>query len=270
MRSRVLTSAILLAFAAGASASSAEDNLAPAGSIPGVAYAMVSDGSNFEYATIRFGSGVVDIGPLQTYFFSGGFVQNDFTHEYAIDYPNADLYSIDTSNASTALIGNVAVGSGEVIHAGPRWDPVGGESFLVATDTSCDNSTLYTIDVSTAAATEVGSSSGTCIVAIAIDPTGALYGLDLTSDTLMAIDKLSGAAQPIAPLGADLALVVGMDFNPADGKLYVVGEDAVTRDEGIYVLGTGGLTLVGPTSIFGPFAFAVDSETIFFNGFELP
>lgn len=268
MKSRHLAMATVLALATGPSAGS-ERRVAPAAPFPGFAYAGVLSGSHSEYARIFFGSNTVDVGRLQTYFFSGGFANNDFTHEYAVGYPSADLYSIDTSDASTTLIGNIGLKNEGTVR-GPRWDPISGESFLMAPDASCGASTLYTIDLSTAATTLVGTSSGTCIVAIAIDPMGIMYGVDLVAGEVVSISKLDGSTQEVMPLGFDVAQVIGMDFNPADGSLYLIAEDLATRSEGIYVVGGAGVVLLGPTDVYGPFAFAVDSDRVFFNGFEVP
>lgn len=268
MKHKHLVAAVLLAIGTDISAASDQQRAVQTAPFPGLAYAAISP--SFEYGRFLFGSGTEDVGPLQTYFFSGGFANNDFTHEYAMDYPSADLYSIDTSDASTTLIGNIGLPNTEIAGAGPKWDPISGNSFLVATDGSCGESSLYTVDLSTAATTLVGISSGTCIVAMAIDPMGLMYGIDIVGGNMVIIDKLSGEAQVIAPLGVDFYPEIAMDINPADGALYIIGTDRATSSHNIYVFGEGGLVSLGPTTAYGPFAFAVDSGSIFFNGFEVP
>jgi len=260
---------MLLAIGTDASPGSDLQRAVQTAPFPGLAYAQVPATSGFEYGRILFGSGTVDVGPLQSYFFCGGFADNDFTHEYAIDYPFADLYSIDTSDASTTLIGNIQLSSGDSARAGPRWDPTSGESFLMAVDDSCSQSTLYTVDLSTAATTPIGISSGTCIVAIAIDPAGIMYGVDIVGEQMVVVDKSNGATQVIGSLGVEFNHPVAMDVNPLDGALYAIGFDDATLTQNIYVF-DGALVPLGPTDIYGPFAFAVDSGSIFFNGFELP
>jgi hypothetical protein len=260
---------MLLAIGTDASAGSDLQRAVQTAPFPGLAYAQVPAASGFEYDRILFGSGTVDVGPLQSYFFSGGFADNDFTHEYAIDYPFANLYSIDTSDASTTLIGNINLSSGDSARAGPRWDPTSGESFLMAVDDSCSQSTLYAVDLSTAATTPIGISSGTCIVAIAIDPAGIMYGVDIVGEQMVVVDKSNGQAQVIASLGVQFNHPVAMDVNPVDGALYIIGFDDATFTQNIYVF-DGALVPLGPTDASGPFAFAVDSDIVFFNGFELP
>ena len=128
MKHRHLVAAVLLAIGADASAGSSPQRAVQTAPFPGLAYAAIAPSS--EYGRFLFGSGTEDVGPLQTYFFSGGFANNDFTHEYAVDYPSADLYSIDTSDASTTLIGNIGLPHTEIAGAGPKWDPISGNSFL--------------------------------------------------------------------------------------------------------------------------------------------
>jgi hypothetical protein len=129
--------------------------------------------------------------PIATFsnmFFDGTFANNDFTREYAADYPAGDLYTIDTTTGAQALIGSTGTPPGSV--TGIRWDSSTGNTYLMAS--TCSGSTLYTMDLSSGATTLVGSSSGTCIIDIAIDPSGLMYGVDIVADTLVAIDKTTG------------------------------------------------------------------------------
>jgi hypothetical protein len=257
--------ATLLSIATSAPARSPESNRQRvAASGPVAAYGEISSVSGFDY--IRFLDGPsVTIGPLDIALTSGGFANNDFTREYAISYPAGDLVAIDTSTAAVTSIGDPDIGT---TTAGPRWDGSTGQSYLTSTD--CSSSTLYTIDLASAATTRVGSSTGTCIVALAIDSSGAMYGVDAALGTLVSINKATGSVQTIGSLGVETGFQVGfvaMDVSPADDSLWLITSDylyAVDRT-------TGSAQAIAAGTPVAAFAFAIlpaATDTIFTDGFD--
>ena len=107
---------------------------------------------------------------------------------------------------------------------------------------------LGTIDVSTGALTELGSTGvGCCGNGIAFSTGGALYHAN--DFELSLLDQLTGAATPLQtldfPIGQVFPRVNAMDFDPATGTLYA----AVRRDFASYLatidLGTGAVTSIG-------------------------
>ena len=232
---------------------------------PVAAYGETSSASGFDYIRFLDGPGVT-IGPLDVALTSGGFANNDFTREYAISYPAGDLVAIDTSTAAITSIGDPGIGTST---AGPRWDGSTGQSYITSTD--CSTSTLYTIDLATAAATPVGSSTGTCIIALAIDSSGAMYGVDGALNTFVSINKATGGVQPIGSLGANIGFQdVGMDVDPATGSLYLVTSDDLYAVD----TSTGSAQVIGPMDPpVSAFAFATlpaQPDTIFTDGFDGP
>ncbi len=198
---------------------------------------------------------------MTTSFFAGTFANNDFSTEYAISNPGNDLYAIDTATGAIEAVGPTGL-DGNV--SGMRWDASTGVAYAMAE--SCGTaSSLYTIDLGTGATTLVGSSSGTCIIDIAIDPDGNLYGVDLMPYALVAIDKTTGATQPIGSLGFNAGYAEGLDFDPSTGTLYFAGYDTDTFLGGMYTidLATGAATLIGPIGPDGDemdaFAIAIPS-----------
>jgi hypothetical protein len=224
-------------------------NRAPLGGVP--AYGETFGGSGFNYVSFDASApGTLNtITALSSYFFAGTFASNDFTVEYAVDYPAGDLYGIDTATGATQLIGNTGVTGGTI--SGIRWDPTSGLTYLMSPSGSCGSSTLYTLDLTTGATQLVGSSSGVCIIDIAIDPSGAMYGVDIIGDTLYNISKTDGSTQPVGSGlgGFNFNYAEGSDFDPSTGILYFAGFDLNTFQGAMYTIDTttGVATLVGPT-----------------------
>jgi hypothetical protein len=237
-----------------------------------IAYAEESGSGGFHYVRLTFdGSPPQDIGPpLSIYFWAGSFVDDDFSKEYVIDYPSADLYSINTSSAELTLVGNVSIPGGSP--RGMHWDPTNDTEFLIATDASCATSTLYTLDVSDASIVEVGSSLS-CIAGLAIDAKGRAFGIDLVANTLVSIDTATGAATTVGSgLGFDINFAIGgFDFDPATGILYLFAYNADTGENGVYTVDTttGIATLLAPNDVaLVALAFAQAPDPIFANGFD--
>jgi len=188
------------------------------------------------------------------------FVDNDFSQQYGIDYFEGDLYRISTSDGSSTLIGNTGlVSCCMVTPAGMRWDPTNGVTYLVISDYNARSSMLYTIDLSNASTTPVGPINA-LVRDIAIDRNGLMYGVDSDADTLVAIDKTSGAAEVIGSLGIDAVFGQGLDFDAETGVLYLnsMALDSAT----MYTVdpATGATTQVGPSAV------EVDSMAIAHSG----
>ena len=97
---------------------------------------------------------------------------------------------------------------------------------LYASSTSCGSaSSLYTVNQQTGATTRIGKITGAdCVIDIAIDRTGNLYGLDIVTNRLYQIDTTSGAGTPIGPIdaiGFDADYAQGMDFDQVTNILYL-------------------------------------------------
>jgi hypothetical protein len=229
------------------------------GAVP--AFAETLSSSPLAYVTFD-ASAPGTLTPIATFanmFFAGTFANNDFTRENAVDYPAGDLYTIDTTTGAQALIGSTGTPPGSV--TGIRWDSSTGNTYLMTT-TCGATSTLYTMDLTSGATTSVGSSSGTCIIDIAVDPSGLMYGVDIVADTLVAIDKTTGAAAAIGSIGFNANYAQGMDFDGSTGILYLAGFDGGSFTGNTYTVDlTSGLaTLISP--IGGGSGFETDAFAI--------
>src|SRR5690606_260339 len=73
----------------------------------------------------------------------------------------------------------------------------------------------------TGVTTEEGIIAGADImIAIAISPEGLMYGLDIGSDSLVAIDKTNAQQSVIGPVGLNANFAQDMDFDQSTGILY--------------------------------------------------
>jgi hypothetical protein len=177
-------------------------------------------------------------------YFAGDFLNGDFSQLYALDYGTNTLYSVSTTDAGVTTIGSSTPLSGE------SWSGMTGaaDGTLYASSTSCSRSTLYTINPATGAATEIGEiTNGACIIDIAINTAGEMYGVDIVTDALYQIDPATGAGVQVGSLGIVANYAQGMDFEEETGVLYWAAyNDTASQGElRIIDTATGASTLVG-------------------------
>ncbi len=150
-----------------------------------------------------------------------------FTNLFALErLTAATLFTLDTSTGAVTPIGpTVAFGPEEF--AGLGTDPTDGT--LYASSTDLTTSSLYTINPVTGTATRIGRiTRSPASIAIAFDPVGQLFGYDISNDSLMSINKSTGAGTIIGPLGFDANFAQGMDFDEIDGTCYLFAFNADT------------------------------------------
>lgn len=124
------------------------------------------------------------VGPSNGTFMTGLTFSLDFSTLYSFDSPGGPLLSVDPSDGSAVSIG-----------------PTGASLLDLATDgagnvygsgTGLSGAGLYSINVTTGAATSIGGTLG--FTAIAFDESDTLYGVEFSSDALYTIDVSDGAA----------------------------------------------------------------------------
>jgi len=224
---------------------SAKGRTSPFGGVPAYGETFTSSGFNYVSFDASNAGTLNTVAAMSQYFFAGTFASNDFSVEYAVDYPFGDLYGIDTATGATQLIGNTGVSGGTI--SGIRWDPTSGLTYLMSPSSSCGQSTLYTLDLSTGATQQVLVASGVCLIDIAIDPSGVMYSVDIVGDQTVIIDN--GAIQILGPTGFDFNFAEGMDIDPSTGIIYFAGFDLNTFQGGMYTIDptTGAATFLSPT-----------------------
>ncbi|MCF8056246.1 MAG: carboxypeptidase regulatory-like domain-containing protein [Desulfocapsa sp.] len=153
----------------------------------------------------------------ETDYFAGDFLNNDFSKMYVIDYGTNQLYSVSTQDASATLIGSTVPVSGQ------SWTGMTGavDGTLYASSSTCGTSTLYTVDTLTGTATSVGViSNAPCIIDIAINDSGEMFGVDIVNNNLVQINPATGAGTIVGSVGINANYAQGMDFEDGSDVLY--------------------------------------------------
>ena len=152
--------------------------------------------------------------------FAGDFLGDDYGTLYALSNVNpADLrlLRIDTVTGDVVDVGQAAA-TGAETWSGMTWDRTTGDMYAVSTDGV--GSTLFTIDVTTGATNLIGAIGFPLVIDVAADIDGILYGVEIATDELVGIDKMTGAGTLIGPTGFDSNFAQGLDFDLSDNTLY--------------------------------------------------
>ena len=187
----------------------------------------------------------LDVGSVaDTAYFAGDFVGDDWSQVYVIDYGLNELHTLDTRTGAATPIGACQPISGHV------WTGATGTAggALYASSNDEASSFLYTVDITTGAATVVGQiTNAPAIIDIAINADGEMYGLDISSDSLVQIDPATGAGTVIGAVGFDADYAQGMDFEPESGTLYLAAYNTTASRGELRTAdtSTGQSTLVG-------------------------
>ena len=176
------------------------------------------------------------IGPIHRIYEAGAFVDDDFSTEYLVSgwreiggthiFKTDILERVDTATAEITPVGDTGIGGTEYI-AALAWDPTTSTLYAAITGFG-GTTTLATIDRYDASVTRLASIEGPDVVAIigfAIDADGRMFALDQNSIALMEIDKTTGAATPIGPIGEDVLILLNgsLAFDRARDILYMIG-----------------------------------------------
>lgn len=173
------------------------------------------------------------IGNSDDWIYAATFVGNDFSKIYVIindswNYQPGTYGTIDTTTGAFTQRG-VLTGATTPSWGGMAEDPLTGTVYAINFDDNgfaSAGATLYTVDLQTGVTTRVGLIDGPgvhpahYISGIAISPAGLMYGLDLYGQSLLAIDKSTGAASVIESLGLDVQYVQDIAFDPQTGDLF--------------------------------------------------
>lgn len=132
---------------------------------------------------------------------------------FGADAETDQLIQIDPATGTGVAIGPLGFGV-----VGMAYDPVSDTLFGAG-------GRLLSINRLTGSATPVGGPTGFSISGLAVDPTtGEMFGVDSIADVLLSIDRTTGQASVIGPLGggAAFANVTGLAFDQTGSVLYGV------------------------------------------------
>lgn len=194
------------------------------------------------------------VGTPHDLFYAADFIDDDFSKEYIINEGNS-FATISTEDGSVTYNYGSVQGTVSTIlfWLGMTWDATTRTLYGVGIDPFVDGppeAYLASVDFSHGAqATVIGQfPPGVLMIDIAVDPSGHLYGLDISGDVLMAIDKETAEVQSIGSIGFNANFAQDMDFDDATGILYLAGVDGDSETGSLYTVDTqtGAATLVGP------------------------
>ncbi len=144
---------------------------------------------------------------------------------YVVSSPDT-LYSVDTTTGVFTSLGQITGLPPGSNTSGLTWDYSSNTMYLC--NLSGGIATLYTLNLASRVATPVGTILTGIVIDIAASNSGQLYGIKFAStagvsDSLISINKATGAATTVGPLGVDVNFAHGLDFDPVTDSLFYPG-----------------------------------------------
>ena len=179
--------------------------------------------------------------------FASAGVQGGNGNFYILDSgPPSSLCQLDTSNGSVTILGQVT-GIGSTVAKGIAYNVVNDSYYLCGYSGSTNN--LFKLDINTLTATLVSSigSSGSPMIAIAINSSGVGYGYELMPDNnAYTFDPVTGTSTLLGPIGFEAGYGQDMDIDIQTGIIYLAAFNTVTNNGELRIMdpNTGMTTLV--------------------------
>jgi uncharacterized membrane protein len=167
------------------------------------------------------GNVITDHGSLR----GGDFWGDDYSRLYAFE--ESKLIALDVPTGDKEIIGALPMISTYRTYPGMAYEPVTDQMYILHAYECYLGYSLYTVDVTTAAATYVAPVTGTgCLDSLTADDQGNLYTIDTDSDTLVSIDPATGTATVVGSLGFDAnTFLQGLAWDSATNQLYYAATD---------------------------------------------
>jgi|CXWL01.1.fsa_nt_gi hypothetical protein len=163
-----------------------------------------------------------------------------------------------TTGAFTAIAPLTGVVAGEST-TGLSIHPVSGVAYLSTFGNGI--SQLYTLNLTTGAATLIGSMGTELMIDIAVNCSGAMYAHGTTTDALFSVNPATGASTLIGAHGLLANFAQGMDFDNEDGTLYAfIYTGAGTNRFGTFNLATGAFTSLSTDNPLGEYEGAIPTQ----------
>jgi hypothetical protein len=207
------------------------------------------------------GNSIADHGSLR----GGDFWGSDYSRLYAFE--ESKLIALDVPTGDKEIIGALPMISTYSTYPGMAYEPITGKMYILHAYECYQGYSLYSVDVTTAAATLIAPISGTgCLDSLTADDSGTLYTIDIDNDALVAIDPTTGATTIVGSLGFDANIFTqGLAWDSATNQLYYAATDASSWPfvQKFYLVSkaTGAATQIGDMgwSSIGGLAIASDA-----------
>jgi hypothetical protein len=192
---------------------------------------------------------------------------------FAINESSNELIAItpDATNPTASVIGVMTPVTPDHRFLNLSFDEVTQTMYAISYDSENLGSQLYTVDVSSGAATPTVAIPLNLIVASAFDIAGTLHVIDLTDNNLYTVDLATGAPTLVGNTGVNIRFinVNDMDFEPTTDRLFLsayTDEGNVIREIDLTTglalpLGFVGTATVPDGILLGGFAIAPPEST---------
>lgn len=150
---------------------------------------------------------------------AGDIDPQDLNTAYVLTLVQGEFYSLDLTTGTYTSLGTITPPAGHNWN-GIEFDPDTTELYGISANFS-DTSTLSIIDIDALTATPVGDTGTSGMIAIAIDDSGNMYGHDVVTDGMYAIDISTGTATLLAALSFDANFGQDLEWDKPSQTLYM-------------------------------------------------
>lgn len=167
--------------------------------------------------------------------YAGTFDAYNTDFMYIIDNSNDHLSKVDMTTGAFTDIGKCYKVSGHT-WTGLEIDKTTNILYAVSSIWSMTESQLYTIDMNTGTATQVGNLGINACIDIAIDGSGQMYGYDISTDNAYKIDKTTAVSTLLGSIGFDANFAQGMSWDPVNDIIYLTAYNNWTESGELRIL----------------------------------
>lgn len=226
-------------------------NLSPSLDPDDIAYALDLRHDNFVWHYLNNFPGQTFIASQPAALYGLDF-DNTGQNLYALNDLTRQLGTINVNNGIFTPVGSSIPGEDETF-TGLTIHPITNEAYASTSDG--DAGRLYSIDLSNGWLTLIYSDTSIpLLIDIAINPSGVLYGHDLSTDSIYILDPIEGKTTLVGPTGVEANFAQGMDFDNYDGTLYAwIYWQEGANQYGTIDLETGAFTLLAANDPLGEF-----------------
>lgn len=220
------------------------------------------DNGGEEFVRVDLSTGVatpinrVQDSPINSVDFRDADFSRLYSHQDGI---SAHLITVRTSDGNRVIVGASDV-PGREGWTGLTFDSTTGALYGTTAQYFVDHdgniycgpdAYLYRINPDAGTARRIGHvGTDMCVQGLATNANGEMFAVDTQSDTLLAIDKTTGAGTVIGSLGIDITAYAGLDFDEESNVLYLAAWSSTTMRSELRRIDTmtGESTLVVPFS----------------------
>jgi hypothetical protein len=161
---------------------------------------------------------------------------------YGMTMSDNALATINTQTGNVVILGRTGKVISEI-----TYDYSTNTLFAIDYDFLYESSSLYTINITNGTPTLIGQCCTGFLQTLACDSSGNLYSVGTRYDLLYKIDKTTGAATSIGPIGFDANFAQGLEFDMTSGILYMAAYNATAHIGELRTVNllTGATTLIG-------------------------